>query len=337
MYVPPGWVEWEALRDTRKFFNYRMNENGHVVRYGHGADDYQTDVLAAKTADFIARAAKQPFFIYLAPSAPHLPATPAPRHTAEFSHAIAPRTASFNEKDLNGKPAWLRQHPPLSSEDIAEIDQVYRNRLQSMLAVDDMVEKIVTALQTQGLLDHTYIFFTSDNGYHLGEHRLKEGKNTPYDEDIRTPLIVRGPGVPAGRTVQHLALNIDLAPTLAEIAGVTAPGFVDGRSLKPLLAATLPPTRAWREDFAVEHWAHSNAKKPVSRPPSYAALRTKDHLYVEYVTGERELYDLSADPHEMRNLAGSAAAGLLARFSKRLSTLEHCTGESCRQRFQGLL
>jgi arylsulfatase A-like enzyme len=334
-YVPPGWVEWEALRDPRKFFNYRMNENGHVVRYGDSAADYQTDVLAAKTVDFIARAAKQPFFIYLAPSAPHLPATPAPRHAAEFSHVIAPRTASFNEKDLNGKPAWLRQHPPLSSEEIAEIDQVYRNRLQSMLAVDDMVEKIVTALKTHGLLDHTYIFFTSDNGYHLGEHRLKEGKNTAYDEDIRVPLIVRGPGVPAGRTIQHLALNIDLAPTLAEIAGVATPGFVDGRSLKPLLAAALPPTRAWREDFAVEHWARPNAKNP--KPPSYAALRTKDHLYVEYVTGERELYDLNADPHEMRNLAGSAVPGLLARLSKRLSTLEHCAGKSCQQDSQGLL
>jgi arylsulfatase A-like enzyme len=195
----------------------------------------------------------------------------------------------------------------------------------------------VTALQTHGLLDRTYIFFTSDNGYHLGEHRLKEGKNTAYDEDIRVPLIVRGPGVPADRIVQHLALNIDLAPTLAEIAGVTAPGFVDGRSLKPLLAAVPPPTRAWREDFAVEHWTHPNAKNPVSRPPSYAALRTKDHLYVEYATGERELYDLSADPHEMRNLAGSAAAGLVARLSKRLSTLEHCAGESCRKESHGLL
>jgi len=337
LHAPPGWDEWYALKDPRKYFGYRINENGRLVSYGHDANEYQTDVLAAKTVDFIARAAKQPFFIYLAPSAPHLPATPAPRHAAEFSNAIAPRTASFNEKDLSGKPAWLRQHPPLSTEEIAEIDQVYRNRLQSMLAVDDMVEKIVTALQTHGLLDRTYIFFTSDNGYHLGEHRLKEGKNTAYDEDIRVPLIVRGPGVPADRIVQHLALNIDLAPTLAEIAGVTAPGFVDGRSLKPLLAAAPPPTRAWREDFAVEHWTHPNAKNPVSRPPSYAALRTKDHLYVEYATGERELYDLSADPHEMRNLAGSAAAGLVARLSKRLSTLEHCAGESCRQESHGLL
>jgi arylsulfatase A-like enzyme len=297
-------------------------------------------VLAAKTVDFIARTAangKQPFFIYLAPSAPHTPSTPAPRHEKEFSHATAPRTPAFDESDVSGKPAWVRNTPPLSSKEIAKIDSIYRRRLQSMLAVDEMIEKIVGALQTHGVLDQTYIFFTSDNGFHFGEHRLEAGKETAYEEDIRVPLIVRGPGVPAGRTLQHLALNIDIAPTLAELAGARAPSFVDGQSLRRLLTHAPPSTRAWREDFAVEHWAHPNAKNPVSRPPSYAALRTKDHLYVEYATGERELYDLSADPHEMRNLAGSAAAGLVARLSKRLSTLEHCAGESCRQESHGLL
>jgi arylsulfatase A-like enzyme len=334
-HVPPGWVEWDALRDPRKFFNFRMNENGHTVSYGHSASDYQTDVLTAKTVDIISRAGKQPFFIYLAPSAPHSPATPAPRHATAFSNAIAPRTASFNENDVSGKPAWLREHPLLSSEEIAKIDEHYRDRLRSMLAVDDMVEKIVTALETHGVLDRTYIFFTSDNGYHLGQHRLKEGKNTAFDEDIRVPLVVRGPGIPAGRTIPYLALNIDLAPTLADLAGVAAPNFVDGRSLKPFFAVAPPSALAWREDFLVEHWALP--KKSVSLIPAFAALRTIDHLYVEYATGERELYDLRADPHEMRNLAGSLAARLLARPAKRLSRLKHCAGENCRHEAHGLL
>jgi arylsulfatase A-like enzyme len=340
LHAPPGWDEWYALENPRKYFGYRINENGRVVTYGHDTNEYETDVLAAKTVDFIARTAangKQPFFIYLAPSAPHTPSTPAPRHEKEFSHATAPRTPAFDESDVSGKPAWVRNTPPLSSKEIAKIDSIYRRRLQSMLAVDEMIEKIVGALQTHGVLDQTYIFFTSDNGFHFGEHRLEAGKETAYEEDIRVPLIVRGPGVPAGRTLQHLALNIDIAPTLAELAGARAPSFVDGQSLRRLLTHAPPSTRAWREDFAVEHWAHPNAKNPVSRPPSYAALRTQDHLYVEYATGERELYDLSADPHEMRNLAGSAAAGLVARLSKRLSTLEHCAGESCRQESHGLL
>jgi N-acetylglucosamine-6-sulfatase len=332
---PPGWDEWYALMYRQdKYFDYRMDENGRAVSYGHEASDYGTDVLAVKTVDFIGRTAvsgNQPFFIYLAPSAPHMPATPAPRHEKEFLNATAPRTPAFNESDVSGKPAWLRARAPLSSQEIAKIDRIYRKRLQSMLAVDDMVEKIVMALQDHGLLKQTYIFFTSDNGFHFGEHRLNAGKGTAYDEDIRVPLIVRGPGVPAGRTLQHLALNIDIAPTLAELAGARASSFVDGESLRRLLTHAPPSARAWREDFGVEHRAHPNAKNPVSGLPSYAALRTKDHLYVEYATGERELYDLSADPHELRNLAGSAAAGLLARLSKRLSTLEHCAGESCRQ------
>ncbi len=335
LYVPPGWDEWYALMNRHAaYFNYGLNENVRVVSYGHDANEYQTDVLAAKTVDFIARTnanGKQPFFIYLAPSAPHLPATPAPRHEEKFRHATAPRTASFNEGELSGKPAWLRDKPPLSSEEIADIDRIYRRRLQSMLAVDEMIETIVGALQAHGLLKQTYIFFTSDNGFHLGEHRLKLGKGTAYEEDIRVPLIVRGPGLPAGRTLQHLALNIDLAPTLAELAGVTAPSFVDGRSLRPLLTGASLSPGAWRQDFVVEYWSHSPR-----RLPGYKALRTKDHLYVEYATGERELYDLRADPYELRNLANSADPGFIARLSKRLAALAHCAAEKCRQESPGL-
>jgi N-acetylglucosamine-6-sulfatase len=333
--APPGWDEWYALKDPRKYFGYRINENGRLVSYGHDANEYQTDVLAAKTVDFIARTTangKQPFFIYLAPSAPHTPATPAPRHEEDFPHATAPRTPAFNESDVSGKPAWLRNAPPLSSKGIAEIDQLYRKRLQSMLAVDEMIEKIVVALQTHGVLDQTYIFFTSDNGFHFGEHRLKAGKDTAYEEDIRVPLIVRGPGVPAGRTLQHLALNIDIAPTLVELAGTRAPSFVDGQSLRRLLTQAPPSARAWREDFVVEHWSHL-----ARGMPTYEALRTKDYLYVEYTTGERELYDLRVDPDELRNIVNSVNAGVVTHLSKRLGELKHCVADNCRQHSPKLL
>lgn len=327
-YVPPGWDEWYGLMyHHAAYYNYQLNENGRVVSYGHGPADYETDVLAAKTVDFIARNdanGKRPFFIYLAPSAPHLPATPAPRHAKEFPHATAPRTPSFNEGDLSDKPAWLRGAPPLKR--FAEIDSMYRSRLQSMLAVDEMIGKIVDALQANGTLEQTYIFFTSDNGFHLGEHRLDKGKGTPYEEDIRVPLIVRGPGVPAGRTLPHFVLNIDLAPTLADLAGAAPARFVDGRSLRPLLAGAPPSAGAWRNDFVVEYWSPSMRKAP-----AYEALRTSGYLYVEYVSGERELYDLRADPYELKNLAGSAAPGLVSELSKRLRFLEHCAGESCRR------
>ncbi len=338
LYVPPGWDEWYALINHHtRYFDYRFNENGRLVSYGDKPSDYEADVLTAKTVDFISRtaAAKQPFFIYLAPSAPHGPAKPAPRHKDDFPQARAPRTASFDEKDVSGKPAWVRETPPLSPEQIAHIDSLYRKRLQSMLAVDEMVEKIVGTLEARGLLNQTYILFTSDNGFHLGQHRLDAGKATAYEEDIRVPLIVRGPGVPAGKTIQQMALNIDLAPTLAEMARITTPNFVDGRSLEPLLSGAFPTHIRWRDDFAVEFWPHP--PRHGAEQPGYEALRTKDYLYVELATGEKELYDLHADPDELRNLAAAGPHALMAKLSKRLSELKHCAAESCRLEPGGLL
>jgi len=325
-YVPPGWDEWHALIGHHyAYYNYQLSENGRAVTYGDKPKDYETDVLGAETIDFIARASQnrnQPFFIYLAPSAPHLPATPAPKYASAFPNATAPRSESFNA-DVKGKPAWLRQKKPLTPAEIGEIDQMYRKRLQSMLSVDDMVAEIVQELEKHGRLHNTYIFFTSDNGFHLGEHRLREGKSTAYEEDIRVPLIVRGPGVPAHRVVSEMSLNIDLAPTLAELAGVPIPDFVDGRSLKPLLAGVPTP---WRHDFFVQYQtkAHHNL-------PSFDGLRSTEYLYVEYATGEKELYDVREDPHEMHNLARTSSPELLSELSKRLSDLKHCSGVACRR------
>jgi len=339
LYVPPGWDEWyvvaaqnnKSLVPKTNETTRVLNENGQLVSYGRDAKDYLTDVLAAKTVDFISRngsKGKPPFFIYLAPTAPHRPAAPAPRHEKEFPNATAPRTASFNERDVSNKPDWVQHNRPLSSKAIAKIDQLYRKRLLSMLAVDDMIEKIVAALETQRLFGTTYVIFTSDNGFHLGQHRLQD-KSTPYEEDIRVPLIVRGPGVPAGGNRDHFTLNIDLAPTLAELAGAKIPSFVDGRSLRPLLGHAPPPVRSWRQDFVIEFWPPAGVKKP-SHPPQYTGLRTKDHIYVEYATGERELYDLRSDPNELNNLARSARADLIAELSKRLTALARCAGQNCR-------
>jgi arylsulfatase A-like enzyme len=325
-YVPPGWDEWYALIGHHyAYYNYQLSENGRTVSYGDSLKDYESDVLAAKTIDFIARASQnrnQPFFIYLAPSAPHLPATPAPKYAGAFPDAAAPRPESFNA-DVKGKPAWLRQKKPLTPVEVSEIDQMYRKRLQSMLSVDDMVAEIVQELEKHGRLHDTYIFFTSDNGFHLGEHRLREGKSTAYEEDIRVPLIVRGPGVASHRVVNEMSLNIDLAPTLADLAGVAIPDFVDGRSLKPLLGGA--PT-LWRHDFFVQYRTKSHRNLP-----SFEGLRSTEYLYVEYATGEKELYDVREDPYEMHNLARTSAPALLAELSQRLSNLKHCAGAACRR------
>ncbi|MFN8036137.1 MAG: sulfatase [Acidimicrobiia bacterium] len=255
-YVPPGWDEWASPSAGNPYteYRYQMNENGTLVRYGSQPTDYLVDVLARKSVDFIDRTAgKQPFFLYVAPYVPHQPATPAPRYANAFPKVLAPHPPSFNQADVSAEPNWLRERPELGNVAVAYIDDLYRRRLQDMLAVDDLLSDVVDSLRATGQLDNTYIFLGSDNGFHLGQHRLPPGKETAFDEDIRVPLWVRGPGVPRGKTVGRLAMNVDLAPTFAAIAGVKVPPFVDGRSLAPLLGDGSPP-KSWRHDAFVEHY-----------------------------------------------------------------------------------
>jgi N-acetylglucosamine-6-sulfatase len=283
-------------------------------------------VLAGKATDFIRRAAADglPFFMYLAPYAPHQPATPAPRHAEAFAGVTAPRPPSFNEADVSDKPAWVQSRPLLTATQIAQLDLLYRKRLQSLLAVEDLLEQLIQTLLATHQLRHTYILFTSDNGFHLGQHRLPAGKNTAYEEDLRVPLLVRGPGVPAGRVLEHLAVNIDLAPTFAELAGAVAPEFLDGRSLVPLLGPHPPPLASWRQAFLLESGFRTGARV-------FQGLRTTTHTYVEYVnTGERELYDMVDDPDQLHSLHDTAEPALLAQLAARLAQLRTCAGAACR-------
>jgi arylsulfatase A-like enzyme len=282
-----------------------------------------TDVLADRARHFVQRTAAtgQPFFMYLAPYAPHQPATPAPRHLEAFPDVTAPRPPSFNEADVSDKPAWVQNLPRLTAANIAQLDALYRRRLQSMLAVEDLVVTLVEALAAVGQLDHTYIFFTSDNGFHLGQHRQRAGKNSEFEEDVRVPLLVRGPGVPAGALLPHLVVNADFAPTFAELAGAAAADFVDGRSLVPLLGAT--PPAEWRRAVLLEH--------DLTGTRAFRGIRTRRFKYIEYInTGERELYDLRNDPCELDNAFGTADPGLVARLAARLEQLATCSGAGCR-------
>jgi len=341
-HVPSGWDQWDVPVGGTPYanFDFRMNENGHIVSYGRRPEDYMTDVLGRKAAAFIRQsaAAGQPFFVHLSTYAPHAPATPAPRHEAAFDGAAAPRSPAFNEGDITDKPAWVRSRPPLSPRQIANIDEHFRVRLRSLLAVDELIAMLADVLQATGQWSRTYMFFTSDNGWHLGEHRIAAGKNTPYEESIRVPLIVRGPAVPEGRTVPLLACNNDLAPTFAHLAGAQVPDLVDGRSLVPLLGAAPPAPEAWRQALAIEHYRQRPDGLPQAAPerpqrgqgiPEFHGVRAKDLVYVEYATGERELYDLARDPHQMESLHATET-GLLGPLSARLAALKRCTGASCR-------
>jgi arylsulfatase A-like enzyme len=346
--VPPGWDGWYGI--VGGHLSTQLNENGHIVSYDPERY-YLDDVFAQKAVSYVRRAADNgpPSFMWLGTTASHAPATPAPRHKNAFPNAQLPRPPSFNEKDVSDKPAWIRDNAPLNPEQIALAENLYRKRLQSMLAVDEMIGQLVDTLEESGELNNTYIFFTSDNGWHAGEHRLSTGKWTAYEEDIRVPLIVRGPGVPEGRKLEHLVLNNDLAPTFADLAGAETPSFVDGRSLGPLLTDDPPAPENWRQAFLVEaatelsgtlvpvlsgdqlpeDWRH--APREDWGRPGLEAIRTEEYLYVEYGTSERELYDLRDTPYQLDNVyKESADSELLRRLQGRLAALRGCFGTTCR-------
>lgn len=352
-YIPPGWTEWMSAigGDPHSGFNYTMNVNGTSVNYGATEGEYLTDVISSAGADFIRRAVDQfpdqPFFLYLSPYTPHTPAEPAPRHANAFKGLKAPRTSSWNESDVSDKPQWVRNQPLLNSSQIKSIDKLYRKRRQTLLSIDEMVKNIVDTLAAKGQLDSTYIFFTSDNGYHQGQHRMDSGKNTAFEEDISIPLMVRGPGVPSRRTVDHLTANVDYASTFAEIAGTSAPSFVDGRSLMPFLRGHSPWD--WREALLLEHKAGAGSKQAHAkglREPAdphdlitvqggadaFIGLRTSDGTtYLEYDTGERELYNNFSDSAQLRNSYSSTPVQTRIRLSNWLDSLKAAAGAALRQ------
>jgi N-acetylglucosamine-6-sulfatase len=364
-YIPPGWNEWYVSVKGNAYgeYNYTLNENGKEVAYGNKPEDYGTDVYVGKAVDFIQRSSKssKPFFIYLAPYAAHAPYTPAPRHSNLFPGVQAPRTPNYNEPDVSDKPQYIREHSPLTPKDMENIDQDYRKRLQSLQAVDEGIENIVNTLKANGQLDNTYIFFTSDNGYHMGNHRMLVGKIAPYQEELRVTMTVRGPGVPSGQTRQQLVGNVDLAPTWADLAGAKIPDFVDGRSLVSLIGTNPPSLAQWRQVFGIEnaddeYLASSitessetvselqeppdqdeiqkaatpkEKRKAVSVPP-LRGIKWQTMSYVVYSTGEKELYDLQADPYELNNLAPKASPLLIQVLDQRVEQIAACKGANCR-------
>jgi arylsulfatase A-like enzyme len=171
------------------------------------------------------------------------------------------------------------------------------------------------------------VVFTSDNGLHRGEHRLRGGKNTAYEESIKMPFYVRGPGVPAGRSVDHLIGLVDLPSTFLGMAGASVPGSVDGMSFLPLLSASPPAPTSWRQEMLIEH--PGGAGLPVQIPPYYG-VRAASEIYVEYDNGENEYYDLRSDPFELTNTVRQAPSSTISRLSARVAALKACRGASCR-------
>jgi N-acetylglucosamine-6-sulfatase len=329
-YVPPGWSTWDGVGWGYNEFDYLLNHDHRLQTYGSQPSDYATDVFAGDAVDFINRsaAAQRPFFLEVATFAPHDPYVPAPRNAADFPALQAPRTVAFDRLPTNA-PRWLAGHQLLTPDEISQIDSSFRLRAQSVEAVDAMIGQIQQTLRAQHLDGNTYIVFSSDNGYHMGEYDLTAGKMTAFDTDIQVPLIVTGPGVPAGGHTAAVAENIDLAKTFAQLGGTTLPS--DGHSLVPLLHGNTP--LGWRNAALIEHrgppmhLSDPDYQPPTSgNPYSYEAMRTPDFLYVEYVDGELEYYDLHTDPSELNNLAPLLAPTQLSPLHNELVRLERCKG-----------
>jgi arylsulfatase A-like enzyme len=379
--VPAGWTDWVVPIDGNAYaqYNYTLNVNGkpeehylancdHVHTKGQknckldltGATkedkeaSFMMNVIERKATDFITTnaAAQKPFFLYVAPYTPHGPSTPAPQYESLLTddswltaHPF-PKSASFNEADTTDKPLWAQQAALLGKKQIAALEKNYHKRIISMYGVEDMVSSLIDTLTKVGELDNTYIVFTSDNGFHLGEHRLEAGKLTEFDTDLRIPLIVRGPGITPGSIETALTANVDIAPTLATLAGLPIPASVDGRSFVPFLFGQTVP---YRQALLIEHADPANTKLlgPTGEPRDtetedeaikggelvgkYIGVRTLQYTFVHYVrTGEDELYDNLNDPAQLSNIASTTDSTLVQKLRSWATDLSTCKGETCR-------
>jgi len=362
--VPPGWSDWHVSNFSGyQEFHYTQDDNGRLDRYGgptggcapggpaavaavagRRSDHYGVDVLGRDATSFIRREAGRPFAIEVATYAPHRPFTPSPRNACDFPGLIAPRTPAFDTNNTN-PPAWLGERVPLSASEIGYIDQSFRRRAQSVEAVDALVARVEAQLKAEHLRRRTYIVFSSDNGFHMGEHRMTWGKMTAFDSDIRVPLIVAGPGIPHGRVVHQVAQNTDLFPTFVQLAGGRPSRGVDGHSLVPLLHPRGGGVPRWRTLALVEHRGHPSGPRDPDYdngklggdPTTYDAIRiSAPHLphfarpvegvWVEYrdPAREREFYDIAHDPFEMHNLAGRLTRPQRRELHRLLRGLKRC-------------
>jgi arylsulfatase A-like enzyme len=296
--VPPGWDDWQVMDSIpmEAYYNYSINDNGHLEHYGNKPSDYSTSVLANKAVKFI-KGARRPFFLYFAPVAPHLPAIPAKRDQGKLENIAPIHSPNFNQRNI-GKEPWRFWHKDL----LSAAAQLYINHVrvrqeESLLALDRSVRSVVQALRARHELNRTVIVYTSDNGFLWGEHRLG-GKVWPYQESTHVPMIVRTPWTTTPQRNNQPVLNIDIAPTVSALTGVE-PGLPeDGRSFVPFLHGEQVPWRhAFLEEYLGKDLLHKNG------PPPYVAVQTRRSLYVEYKNGWRELYNLRKDPWEMNNIA----------------------------------
>jgi N-acetylglucosamine-6-sulfatase len=340
--IPPGWSDWHGSVDptTYRYYNYTLNENGDLHTFCMTAQPscYQTDVYRDKADGLIrARAGHGPWFMWVAflanhsggPREPGDPAglgtpVPAPRYKDKLAGTALPRPPNFNEADVSDKPQAIQRRPLMTQRQIAAVQENWQQRRETLMAVDEAVASIVETLRATGQLDNTLILFTSDNGFFHGEHRVRNGKVLLYEPSIRVPLLMRwtaNKSLPRGVHRKQLSMNVDYAETILGAAGETArPERVeDGVNL----------LRFWRDgglelgrDLLIDNSPGAG---------HFDAIRSRNFLYAEYATGERELYDLKRDPYELQSQhANPAFNSVKAALAARLHRLVTCAGATCR-------
>jgi N-acetylglucosamine-6-sulfatase len=323
-YVPPGWDEWHGWAES--YASGKIYESGRLNTYDLSRR-HETDILGSKAESFVRNANGFPWFAYVAFNSPHNPTYSEPKYADKYKGQRYPRSPAFDEADVSDKPNWVRQLPRISDQDKAMYKRKHRDRLRAMRSVDDAVAGLLQSLRETGQLDNTYVVLWNDNGYHMGQHRIPEGKRTVYEEDVRYPMVVRGPGVGHDAKDERLVSGIDLMPTFLELAGAPIPEYVDGRSLVPLFSGSELP---WRNSLLLEGYDDGFENKAYV-PPDFKAIRTSDgRTYVEYETGERELYDLRTDPRQLRSLHDEPERAVeVSALSARLQVLKYCSGKEC--------
>ena len=355
--VPNGWTPWFGLVSpwTYRMWGYQLFENGERRTYGSLLREvpryYQTDVLSRKATRFIRRRAggDAPFFLSVAYLAPHHESgktqertgklvRPAPRDRGRYAHMPLPKPPSYNE-DVSDKPRWVTRNRAITSRREAAILSRVHERWASLPAVDDGVEAIIEALRSTGELDNTYVIFTSDHGFMQGEHRIPQGKMVPYDPSTQVPLLIRGPGIPRGRTTKALVGDVDLAPTIMDATPARPSHPLDGRSILPFARdvnlRSLRPflhTTAGQGAKGRTNTREGGTRGTQPRVPAWSAVRTTRWLYVEYRSGQREMYDLKRDHWQINNLIGDPSSGLRIKrntLRRLLGDLERCRGRSC--------
>jgi N-acetylglucosamine-6-sulfatase len=330
-HIPPGWDRWIGYQGGPGAQNrngaFKVNDQGKVVRID-ATEEHDTDYFARKAESYVEnRQAGRPWFLMISTNAPHAPAQASARNENAYAGRTMPKTPSFNEDDASDKAKMWRDNSRLPAECprdyreesdlqcVSEADEVWRNRMESLRDVDDMVGGLLAVLREEGFAENTYVILASDNGFAMYRNRIFS-KGAPYEPSQRIPFIVRGPGVPEGRVDHRLVANIDLAPTFAQWAGGRTPDFVDGRSLVPVLAN---PDAPWRTRLLFEHRLAEH---------DFRAVRTgAQQVYIEYpLSKETEYYDLTEDPHQIHGQAEKPPPLL----EEQLRDLARCAGASCR-------